>query len=332
MRLSRRTVVAGLLAAPFVWPARARAAAFAEAARYSADSRGVSFLVLENGRTLYEDYPNGGGPGRTWALASGTKSFCGILAAAAAADGLLRLDEPCADTLPEWAGDRRKSQITLRHLLTLTSGLKGRIGEAPAYADAITQRARRKPGKRFQYGPVPFQTFGEVLRRKLKAAGRPDDPLSYLQSRVFDRLDLRTTGWRRGEDGYPILPHGAHFSAQQWGRFGQYILDGGSGLDGQVLSACFEGTEANPGYGLTWWLLRDGLVPPGPRSGIGGSMPDEIERADVVMAAGAGNQRLYLIRSRGLVVVRQATGILAALRGQGAAWSDTKFLKTLLAV
>jgi hypothetical protein len=96
------------------------------------------------------------------------------------------------------------------------------------------------------------------------------------------------------------------------------VQDGGRGLvDPTALAACFAPSPANPGYGLTWWLLRPGLVPPGPRAGIDADAFARLGGLEVRMAAGAGNQRLYLIPDRELVVVRQADGILQALRGVG---------------
>jgi hypothetical protein len=96
-----------------------------------------------------------------------------------------------------------------------------------------------------------------------------------------------------------------------------------------VLAASFEPTAANPGYGLTWWLLRPGLIPPGPGAGVDGSAVGEaLVREDVVMAAGAGDQRLYLCRARGLVVARQADRILRRRRGPD--WRDAEFLAALL--
>ena len=78
------------------------------AAAYSAASRGVSMLVMVDGRVVFQDYPNGGSPGAAHELASGTKSFWGVAAAAAAADGILSLDEPVAKTLTEWRADPRR--------------------------------------------------------------------------------------------------------------------------------------------------------------------------------------------------------------------------------
>jgi CubicO group peptidase (beta-lactamase class C family) len=304
---------------------------FDRAARLSAERRGVSMLVMSAGQVLFEDYPNEGAAGRPWETASGTKSFCGVMAAAAVADGLLTLDEPCVRTLPEWSNDAR-AQITLRQLLNLTSGLAGaRIGRPPEYAQAIAATLSDAPGSRFAYSPTPFQVFGEIMRRKLRAAGRGENPVAWLRSRVLAPIGVTVDRWRLGADGMPLLPQGAALTARDWARFGQWVLDGGQSVDAAALSACFEGSTANPGYGLTWWLLRPGLVPPGPgtRAGLEAA-PQELADEDVVMAAGAGNQRLYLLRRRRLVVVRQASGILEAMAGRGPVWRDGEFLRALL--
>lgn len=331
----RRTVLAlaaGALAAtaPGVRAAAPGSRALAAAAQYSAERRGVSMLVMQAGATLFEDYPNEGAPGRAWETASGTKSFSGILAAAAVADGLLRLDARCSDALPEWH-DGPRAAITVRELLSLTSGLPGgALGRPPPYAEAVEAQPTAGRGERFQYGPVPFQAFGELVRRTLEAAGRPGDPFDYLRARVLDRIGVPVDRWRRGPDRMPLLPQGAALTARAWARFGQWVLDGGTGVDPAALAACFEGTRANPGYGLSWWLLRPGLVAPSPRSGVNTATGERLGDEDVVMAAGAGHQRLYLMRRRGWVVVRQASGIVQAMTGRGEAWDDAEFLGRLI--
>ncbi|MEQ9814452.1 MAG: serine hydrolase domain-containing protein [Azospirillaceae bacterium] len=329
MPVTRRTVIAGaaaLIALPRL--AFAQSGPLEAAAAYSADRRGVSFLVLDHGQPIHEHYPNGGGPDRAWELASGTKSFSGIIAAAAVRDGLLALDEPCAATLPEWRDGR--AAITLRQLLTLTGGIESGIGRPPGYAAAVGAMPTAAPGSRFDYGPVPFQIFGEIMRRKLRATGREGDPVAWLNDRVLTPLGIAASDWRHGRDGNPMLPQGAQFTARALAAFGQYVLSGSPGLDPSALAACFTGSAANPGYGLTWWLLRPGLLGPTDSdrqdfAALGRAFADE----DIVMAAGAGDQRLYLVRRRGLVVVRQARGILRAMLG-GSDWSDAEFLSLLL--
>ncbi len=325
--MHRRTFLAASIASCVATSARAQSFDFDAAAAYSAARRGVSLLVMRRGDILFEDYPNEGAAARGWELASGTKSFSGVMAAAAVQDGLLSWDEPAAETLPRWRADERRA-ITIRHLLSLTSGIGGGpIGRPPAYADAIDAQPTSPPGEVFAYGPTPFQIFGEIMRRKTGG-----DPLDFLHRRVLEPLAIRPAFWRRGADGNPLMPAGAGLTARDWARFGWFVMRDGEGrLDREALAQCFAPSRANPGYGLSWWLLRDGLVPAA--GGAPATFAPELHRLDPVsMAAGAGNQRLFLVPRLDLVVVRQATGILAALSGRdtGPRWSDDEFLRALL--
>ena len=305
------------------------------AATYSASRRGVSLVVMRDGQVEFEDYPNGGAADRGNRLASGTKSFSCALAAAAAEDGLVDLDAPASRYLPAWREDPEKSKVAVRQLLDLTAGLDNEVALIPTYRDAVEAPLRDPPGTVFRYGARSFQAFGEILRRTTE-----EDPLAYLKRRVLDPIGVSETSWARGSDGNPRLSAGAAFTALDWARFGQLILDGGrSGdariLDGDRLGECFEGTALNPAYGLTWWLNEP--VTEEQRRKIPllrratDLMGAEGLPSDVVMAAGAGNQRLYVIPSRGLVVVRQAEGILDARAGRGGGFSDAEFLRLLLA-
>lgn len=154
---TRRAVLAGVGAAVFVGCANAQGLRYGNkppsvdgpygpAAEYSAARRGVSLVVMQGGKVVLETYPRPGGATKGWELASGTKSFTGVMAALASADGLLNIDEPAAKTLVEWKNDKR-NRITIRHLLTLTAGLKGEGDAArpPNYLDAIKARPMFEP-------------------------------------------------------------------------------------------------------------------------------------------------------------------------------------------
>jgi CubicO group peptidase (beta-lactamase class C family) len=328
--MDRRAFLAASAASCVASPAFAQRSDFSAAAAYSAERRGVSLLVMQRGEIIFEDYPNEGGVDRGWELASGTKSFTGVMGAAAIQDGLISSwDEHAGDTLSEWRNDERR-RITLRHLLSLTSGITGGpIARPPTYAAAIAQRAEAAPGERFAYGPTPFQIFGELIRRKTDG-----DPLAYLTRRILAPLDIEPTHWRRGADGMPHMPSGAALTARDWARFGWFVLQDGEGrVDAQALRECFTGTRANPGYGLSFWLLRNGLVPPGRNAGVEIDTAISERFGGISMAAGAGNQRLYFAPALDLVIARQATGILQALmrRDSGPAWSDAEFLRLALA-
>ncbi|MDX2276391.1 MAG: serine hydrolase [Hyphomonadaceae bacterium] len=324
---NRRTLLGGLAAA-FASPAAAQTFNFSAAAEYSAARRGVSLLVMQDGQILFEDYPRAGGADRGWELASGTKSFSSIIVAAAVQDQLMTLDDPVADKIEEWRNDERKSRITIRQLLSLTSGLRGgTIGRPESYLDSLNTPADYEPGTHFAYGPAPFQIFGEFMYRKLS-----DDPVAYLQRRVLDALQIAPTVWRRGQDGMPLMPQGAAFTARDWAIFGQFVLEGGRGIiDAETLRQCFVPSAVNPGYGISWWLLRSGLIPPGRGAGVEVPEGAAARLGEVHMAAGAGDQRLYIIPDRNLIVARQADDILRAMLGQGGErWSDVDFLRLLL--
>jgi len=267
---------------------------FQSAADYLRSCNGHALLVYRDGQLVFEEYLNGHRRADPHRLASGTKSFIGVLAVMAAEDGLLRLDEKVADTLTEWRADARKSQITIRQLLTLTSGIAGgEVGEVPGYQEAVRlAEAKFPPGEKFQYGPVPFQCFGEVLRRKL--APRGESVEGYLKRRLLDPIGLKPSFWRKDANGNPNLPSGALLTAREWAKFGLFVLNQGT-WDGQqlvsekLLAECFRGTKAHPTYGLTFWL----------------NASDERPR-DLVMAAGAGKQKLYLVPSLKLLIVQFA--------------------------
>lgn len=303
----------------------------AAAIAYSDAHRGVDVLVLKDGQPVCE-----GGDAAPHELWSGTKSFVGIIAAAAVQDKLLNLDERVDATLTEWRDDPVRRWTTIRQLLSMTDGQRSVIGQPPTYADAVAVPASAPPGMQFNYGPTPMQVFGEVMRRKLVSRGQPGDPVAYLKRRVLDPAGVTVTQWRAGADGHPLMPQGAVMTAQAWARFGEFVRVGGkvggrSLVDPAAFRELFRGSPANPAYGLTWWLPRptkasDPVTASSDLPANSATLP-----ADLVYAAGAGDQRLYVIPSRGLTIVRQATlDIRAAIAGERSGWSDTEFLRTLL--
>lgn len=300
------------------------AAQMKDAAEYSAGKAGFSFLVMHRGKVLQEEYPNGGSANRPTELASGTKSFNGIMALCAEEDGLLKLDEPVANTLTEWQGDSRKA-ITIRQLLSLSSGIPGGQsalagGRVPSYAEAIKSTPKFDADRRFQYGPAPFMIFGEVMRRKLSP--RKESVLSYMERRIFRPIGMEHGFWRKDGDGNAHLPSGAHLTAQNWAKFGEMVrLDGRGVLKPGRIKQIAVSSKTNPGYGLTWWLVTNGGVKP---DGFRRWRVDARLPKDIYTAGGAGGQRLYVIPSRELVVVRQAP-----VRGRDD-FDDGAFLAKLL--
>ena len=297
---------------------------------------------------MFEHHLNDGSITEANYLASGTKSFWGVAAAAMIEDGLINsFDEPVSATIGEWASDSRKSRITIRHLLSLTSGLKenmkqlgGLEGRAEdKYAFAISLPAVSEPGRRFRYGPSHFYVFGEVMKRKLKSRGQT--PLDYLKQRILDPLDIIVDNWIHDHAGNPHIPNGAYVAARDWAKFGLLLLQRGRSNGEQVVRAdlldeCFKGSSANPGYGLTFWLNQPkgmGAIKTqrAPRGSVAGWIyPDGFP--ELIGALGSGKTRMYVIPSRQFVIVCQAeemkadvfadSGILKQVLKGGAALTD----------
>ena len=338
-------------------------AACEAAAAYSDQHRGIGILVMRDGQVVCEAYGDPADRDRPHPIHSGTKSFTGAMAILAEADGLLQLDEPVSRTITEWAGDDRRS-ITIRQLLSLVAGFETPVGNPPSFAAAIALRPVVAPETRFIYGPAPFQIFGEVMRRKLIAHGQDGDPSAWLQRRLFAPLGLEVGAWRRTAGGDPMLSQGMALTAANWARFGEWVRLGGRVGSRQIapeseLAAFRQGSATFPGYGLTWWLPgRLVALPPDQSPARFAERLDysgaTFVPADLIMAGGAGGQRMYVSRSCRVTIVRFARFNLEAamqarrgpdgnlVRGpnaqedgagrssDGAAWSDPEFLRAAL--
>ena len=118
---------------------------------------GTSFLAIQNGKTLLEQYPGRASADTPQRIYSGTKAFWNLAALAAAEDGILDLDERVADTIASWRQDPRKSQVTIRQLLDFSSGLAPGFGlQVNEYGDRDKTALRlpmvAEPGKRLSMG------------------------------------------------------------------------------------------------------------------------------------------------------------------------------------
>src|SRR5207249_2500413 len=299
---------------------------------------GVATLVLQNGRTIFEHYANGGSARGRWPIFSGTKSFWGVAALAAMRDGLFKLDEPVSDTITEWKNDPRKSQITIRQLLSQTDGIEGASHlQRPSIRDrnamAIVLPSVAEPGSAFIYGPSHLQIFSEPLRRKL----RGPSVTNYFEAHVSHRLGLHDLKYKKDARGNPLPATGFELTAREWARLGELVLGNGNYRRRQivpstVLREAFVGSQVNPAYGLAFWLNHEApngreadmermLDLPWQNAQWPGVCICKDAPADMVVALGSHYQRLFIIPSLKAIIVRQ---------GLEARFSDAHFLRLVL--
>ena len=304
-------------------------AAVKAAAEYSERHRGVSFLAIQNGRTLLEE--DAKTPHRIY---SGTKAFWNLAALAAAEDGLLDLDDRVADTITSWRNDPRKSQVTIRQLLNFDAGLEPLFSlqqtqSGDRNAAAVGARTVAEPGSAFIYGPAALQVFHQVLKEKL----RDQTPTHFLERRVLHRLGLGPQRYLPDHAGNPVLATGWILTARQWAKVGRVVLDKGAPLvSRKSLEQCWGGTEANRAFSLGWWNNRAAangrevdveqmLIPKWPNQDWHDVCLCRDAPSDLVACIGSEGQRLYVIPSLKLIVVRQANG---------GSFSDAHLLRLLL--
>jgi CubicO group peptidase (beta-lactamase class C family) len=191
---------------------------------------------------------------------SASKSLVSLAVGLLIADKRLSLDTRMAAFLPEWGRQGAKGNITVRQLLTHTSGLD------PSRADfergeTIREHARKAkllwpPGTRFQYnnGAVDFLAY--VVHQ---AAGMPLDV--FLDERVFRKLDAIGVHWVKDSAGDPRGAGELFIRPVDLAKVGQLMLDGGRWNGEEIVPSEWiaRSTAAGQSFdercGMLWWRL-----------------------------------------------------------------------------
>ncbi len=121
----------------------------------------------------------------------------------------IELDAPVSRYIPEFHGGWR-DEVTIRHLLTHTSGLRPDLDLSPPWSGydtairmAIAEEPRQRPGYTFRYSDINFELLGEIVRR---VSGEPLDVFAHHQ--IFEPLGMKDSEFRRGGGTPPSQPLG----------------------------------------------------------------------------------------------------------------------------
>jgi len=220
-------------------------------------------------------------------VASVQKSVTAVLIGVALEQGHLRLEESVTRWLgPGWSRAPRESEaaITLRHLLTMTSGLREDLAFE---ADA---------GTRWRYNTPAYCRLLDVL-----AAASGMELETFTRLRLTGPLGMQHSRWsRRSGPAAAANPWGFLTTAHDLVRFGRMILAGGRPvLKGREwCEAMLRPSQSlNPDYGYLWWLNSQ-RVPGRPGRRLPGAP------AELLAAEGARDCKLYLLPARDVVIVR----------------------------
>lgn len=240
-----------------------------------------ALLVLRGGRIVAERYAPGIGKDTRLTGWSMTASVTGAMIGLLVSDGRLRLDETAP--VPTWqrSGDPR-GEITLRQLLQMRSGLRhseadeshwrsdnvrmlfldGRDDMA-TYAEA--QPLEAEPGRTFEYSSASTVILADLAARSLTESRDPAylraAIADYLRTRLFEPVGMRSAMPEFDAAGTFIGSSMIHATARDWGRFGEFLRNGGSVKGGQVVPRGWidfmtTPSPRNPGFGAQLWLNR----------------------------------------------------------------------------
>lgn len=241
-----------------------------------------------------------------------TKSVTAMLVGRAATLGKLDIDRPIARLFPE--ADSAHGVITARHLLTMTSGLHVNwlrdLNPAmpDRVRDALSLHADHRPGRSWAYAQSPVTLLANLVER---AVGR--DLQEWAHEQLFAPIGIDRSEWTWERDRAGHTEGWAHLKmvSPAWARLGHLLLSGGNWDGRQLISRSYvrqmtTSTPSNHAYGfLTWLNGRDSYVLPsvnGRDAGRGWLVPAAPK--DTLIFAGNNEQRMYVIPSLDLVVVR----------------------------
>jgi hypothetical protein len=133
----------------------------------------------------------------------------------------------------------------------------------------------------------------------------------------LDPIGVNVGDWVHDASGNPHIPNGAHLTARNWMKYGQWLLQDGQWNGKQIvakelLDELVKPSKPNPGHGLALWLNQPGGQGAGDvatQKSEPGDTAGWIYRSghsDLFAALGAGKCRMYVIPSLQMVVVRQA--------------------------
>ncbi|PZN33666.1 MAG: hypothetical protein DIU71_04460 [Proteobacteria bacterium] len=244
-------------------------------AELAALPRLTAFVLAQHGRVLREHY----GAGRTFErpvnIKSASKGVLNALTGIALQRGDLRsldarIDEYLTEPFAEFAADDPRRAITVRHLLTMSSGLRStsihHYGAWVSSADwiryALRQEMVHAPGERMVYSTGDTHLLAAVLTEATGMSLR-----TFAQRHLFDELGVEIGGWDRDPQGYHFGGNNMALSPRALLALGRLYLDDGRHAGRQMLPPGWVEQSWTPrflnssynlrhDYGWLWWHTR----------------------------------------------------------------------------
>ncbi len=309
-----------------------------QAIQYAQSMDSSAFMIFQKDKIIHETYWNDRGPDTLSQGQSMMKPLTALVTGLSINNGSIKdINTPIGEYLSQWADDKR-GQITIKSLLTMTSGLT----QEPMSRDANSQATRLligtdiekvalEPaieyphGTRYSYSNIDSQLLLSTVNHALNG-----NFAKFTSKEVWSKFALHDARlWLDKENG---IPHGfccLIASAEDWMRLGIVFLQDGRFGDTQIIptewiKSMTTPSDTNPNFGYQIWMGSPEGGTREYRAGEGFSAKHSAPYLvkDIVFFDGFGGQRIYIIPSKGLVIVR-----IGSVRFD---WDDTPLVNNVL--
>ena len=235
-----------------------------------------SILVIRNGYLIHESYPSHiYDQNDKHHIYSCTKVFTSALIGIALEEGLIgSIDDKVLEYFPEKTFnnmDSRKQSLTIRQLLTMTSGIEW-IDQINYYEMAGTvdwvqyildQPMEHQPGSVWNYNTGCSHLLSAILDRL-----SPSGFINYLKTKLFDPLNITNYSWMVDNQGIPIGGTLLYVTPRDMAKFGFLYLHDGYWNGSQLVPSEWISESATSfmnvefdrghgsGYGYQWWIYK----------------------------------------------------------------------------
>ena len=220
-------------------------------------------LVLARGNCILHEYYAVNSPDRPWPMYSVTKSVLSILVGIAIDKGLLRLDQKLPELVAEATEgtiDPRAADITLRDLLTMTSGFAPyEMVFVPGFSNSsvwlIKRSVEHPPGTHFHYDDQGANLTAIILRRAVGG-----NIVEFATNELFAPLQIEHYYWPVDSDGNLPGYMGLLLTGRDMAKIGLLYLQRGRWRERQVVSEAYvlDSTRKHSDGGGLWLHQRDG--------------------------------------------------------------------------
>ncbi len=283
-----------------------------------------SLIVHQGAGIQFETYWHDFGPDDVTETYSMAKSVTGLMVGFAISDGFIQsIDDPVTRYVPEWSG-KALDTLTVRHLLQMTSGLEHyrfdfRLLQNPfnkairLFIGSDMEKAilrfgiTAEPGSEFNYNSANSQLLMLILQRVLDRSYA-----DYVSEKFWQPLGAKSAElWMDREGGMPKAYSFFQARPRDWLRIGLAMKNNGMVNGRQVIPKDWVAQMRAPSpnnlkYGLHVWIGSP-YVPSrryNMNTSVGVMQSEPFLTDDVVFFDGGGGQRVYVIPSADLAIVR----------------------------